>query len=186
MGLFDTFILDPPILCGGCGAKIASVQSKSFDSALDMYRVGDLVRGTKIRSGIVEEESWCPACAAEGPREKIPVFIVVWNGIYAGSRATMDEAERLSASVDRLTLISWLADAQEERDALRRAYSGLRGALTEYREYTVSEDKTAFLASPFSGFRSGLKELSESSDPLGMILERYANADPYEGEDIFR
>ena len=54
--MFDTLVFPEPIDCVQCGEPVPSTQTKSLDSTLDTYRVGDVVsaEGFTLKS-IVEE-----------------------------------------------------------------------------------------------------------------------------------
>ncbi len=54
MGMFDTFVINPPVECPECKAEIFSVQSKAFGQTLERYQPGTLVKQSKIRCGINE------------------------------------------------------------------------------------------------------------------------------------
>lgn len=186
MGLYDTFIYDKPFTCTGCGAPIKSVQSKAFGCSLDYLRVGDALRDCGIRLGVVEEDLYCDACSGpqEGPRPK--VFLVVWHGIFAGAYATMGEAEARLAGIDRVTLLEWHERQQKEKEDWRRRFRNLRGALSDWHDYTLAKDKEAYLKKPLGLFRSDLREAVAKSDPLGALLEEYGKeAHEEDDADIF-
>jgi hypothetical protein len=186
LGLYDTFIFDNPIPCSVCGAPIKSVQSKAFRCSLDYLRVGDALSDRCLRLGVVEEDLYCDSCSSpqEGPRPK--VFLVIWHGIYAGAYATMREAEARLAGIDRVTLLEWHDRQQKEKEDWRRRFHSLRSALSDWHDYTLAEDKDAFLKKPMAFFRSGLREAAAKSDPLGAILEEYGKeAHEEDDADIF-
>ena len=47
--------------CAQCGTAIPSTQTKSLDSTLDTYRVGDVVSAEGITTGVLTEELYWPA-----------------------------------------------------------------------------------------------------------------------------
>ena len=51
-----------PIDCAQCGTAIPSTQTKSLDSTLDTYRVGDVVSAEGITTGVLAEELYCEPC----------------------------------------------------------------------------------------------------------------------------
>ena len=63
IGMFDTIKLSPPIPCPECGEAVADLQTKEFERGLHTYRVGMIVRGSDVLSGIVNERLWCEACS---------------------------------------------------------------------------------------------------------------------------
>ncbi len=46
MGVFDTVIVDPPLLCERCGATI-EIQTKQFDPGMATYRIGSIISGSR-------------------------------------------------------------------------------------------------------------------------------------------
>lgn len=173
MGLYDTFIFDKPLPCPVCGSPIKSLQSKAFGCSLDYLRVGDALRDCGIRLGVVEEDLYCDDCGGPQESPKPKVFLVIWHGIFAGAYATMREAEARLAGIDRVTLLEWHERQQTEKEDWSRRFHNLRNALAGWHEYTLAEDKEAFLKKPRALFRSGLREAVAKSDPLGAILEKY-------------
>ena len=53
--MFDTLVFPEPIACVQCGTAIASTQTKSLESTLDTYRVGDVVSAEGITTGVLTE-----------------------------------------------------------------------------------------------------------------------------------
>lgn len=186
MGLYDTFIFEKPFTCPACGADIKTVQSKAFACLIDTYRVGDAITDCGIRIGVVEEDLYCDACRVSQQGKRPTVFLVVWHGIYAGAYATMPEAETRLASIDRATLLEWHERQQDEKEDWSRRFHNLRTAISEWREYTLAEDKEAFLKKPMATLYSDLRDLVGAPDPLGSILEKYGKNLHEEDEiDIF-
>lgn len=186
MGLYDTFIFDKPFPCPNCGTDTKSVQSKAFGCLIDMYRVGDAISACGIRIGVVEEDLYCDVCRGSQEGNRPTVFLVIWHGIYAGAYATMTEAEARLSGIDRVTLLEWHDRQQKEKEDWSRRFRSLRSALSDLRDYTLAEDKEAFLKRPLAFMHSGLRDIVSEADPLGAILEKHRKK-PYEenATDIF-
>jgi len=183
MGLYDTFVFEKPFPCPVCGASIKSVQSKSFGCLIETYRVGDAIADCGIRIGVIEESLYCDSCRGPQGDTRAPVFLVIWHGIFAGGYSSMPEAEARLSGIDRLTLLEWHDRQQEEKEDWSRRFRNLRGALSDWREYTLAEDKDAFIKRPLVLFRSGLREAVAESDPLGWILEKHGK-EPAAEDDV--
>ena len=186
MGLYDTFVFEKPFSCPDCGTGIKSVQSKTFGCLIDMYRVGDAMSDCGIRIGVVEEDLYCDSCRGPHEGKRPTVFLVIWHGIYAGAYATMTEAEARLSDIDRVTLLEWHDRQQKEKEYWSRRFRSLRSALSDWRDYTLAEDKEAFLKRPLSFSRSGLREATAEPYPLAAILEKHGK-EPHETDetDIF-
>mgnify|MGYP001603650556 CR=1 FL=1 len=184
MGMFDTLILQEPVICPDCGSKIDSVQTKVFDNCLDTYEPGDITKGSRIITGIIAETLFCGKCHWPKDSNDGHVFIAIWHSIYVGIFKSEDEAERIINSIDRLDLIQWLDKAQNERNLWHGRFNSLYSEVSALNDYEKAEDKEAYLSKPFNIFRN--KELLESDDPLESILQknkfhsRKANGDMFE------
>jgi hypothetical protein len=185
MGLYDTFIIDPPIPCPSCGRPVASVQSKSFGSSLNTYRDGDIIWGCDIRLGVVEDTYRCDGCSGRADREDRKIWITAWQGIYAGTFAAQAAAESRLASIDRLTIINWLMRQQDEKENWQRRFSSLYRDIKGWHSYCAAENKEELLAKPFGLSGDTIRECLESADPLAEMLKAYENEGKSLYTDIF-
>ena len=108
MGLFDTFICDPPVSCPNCGKKIESLQSKSFSNSLEVYRPGEIITGSNIHYGIVEEELFCYSCSNCKGYSTTKIFLIIWHNVYVGVKKDENKAYTILKSIDRINLLEWL------------------------------------------------------------------------------
>lgn len=182
MGIFDTLILDPPLVCPRCGKIHESMQTKLLDSSMSTYRSGMIVPGCPVHSGILKDSAWC--CPTEQDEHgRLDVWIIVWHGIFAGCALEAEAAERRLARIDRLDLLHWLDRMQQNVLEWKHRYHALYGDLSDWVEYRDlpeevksppdenGEDKT-------TRFRRSLflirlpEEIRDDPDPLRRILER--------------
>ncbi len=182
MGIFDTLILDPPLVCPRCGKVHESMQTKLLDSSMSIYRTGMIVPGCPVHSGILKDYMWC--CPTEQDENGgLDVWLIIWHGIFAGSALDAESAESRLASIDRLDLLHWLDRMQQDALEWKRRYHALHRDLSDWVEYRdlppdeksppdeTSEDKTA-------RFRRSLflirlpEEIRDDPDPLRRILEK--------------
>jgi hypothetical protein len=175
MGLFDTIHLKKPLVCAECGAKEFSLQTKEFGRTMSDYRVGSIVRGASVLTGIVKETRWCSACHQAKQHGESPLFLIVWHSVLAGVEQDLARAEALLAGIDRLALIDWLDEAQQEARRWRRKYHALYSDIERWHAHLAEKDSAAVEAEPSRAFRIliGLpEEILAAADPLAAIIER--------------
>jgi hypothetical protein len=184
MGLFDTILLDPPLACSRCGAPL-ELQTKQFDSMMLTYRIGAIVRGSPVVSGILEDLGFCHECRRENREATDPVYLVVWHHILAGVERTESDAEARLVAVDRLDLIEWLDEAQraagEWRQRFRRLYADVR-MWHEHLQRDDSEDhdRSRAAARALASFHRPPDEILNADDPLAELLTKHENNSPEE------
>lgn len=176
MGMFDTIHTDTPLICPGCGAETRSLQTKEFDSIMAHFKVGSVLSGSSVMTGIVKESLWCEACFKAGKPSDSPVYLVIWHSVLAGVEQDQARAEARLAAVDRLDLIGWLDEAQREAARWRQHYWHLYHDVTRWHEHlnrppeaeesgTHAERKRAFRR-----LFSLPDEILQAPDPLAAIL----------------
>ncbi|HUX39670.1 MAG TPA: hypothetical protein VMV83_00770 [Rectinemataceae bacterium] len=176
MGIFDTLVLDPPLVCPRCGAVHASLQTKLLDSSLSTYRPGMIVPGCPVHMGVLKENIWCCPREEGSDNQSLDVWIVIWHGIYAGSFLDAETAERRLNGVDRLDLLSWLDMMQKSSAGWRKRFHGLSADLRDMLEWRA--DENAKEAKGKGGKRRSFdfhrlpEEIRKDPDPLRRILER--------------
>ena len=162
--------------CPACGADILDTQTKHFDNALQYYRIGDLVTGSEVLTGVLEERLFCPSCHDAEQR----IYVTIWHSLLTGIYRDRDEAERRLFLVDRADILNHLLRHQRAERKSNRRYRGLHRLISVYSEYCAADNKEKY----FEGFagisRHGLKSHLEASDPLASILEEY---EPEEEDD---
>lgn len=129
MGIYDTLILEPPLLCPRCGVAHGSIQTKLLDSSMSTYRAGMLVPGCPVHSGILKENEWCCPKSEGSEDSSLDVWIIIWHGIYAGHAMDPESAQRRLDGLDRLDLLAWLDAMQKTADEWRNCYHALRADL---------------------------------------------------------
>ena len=143
MGMFDTIHLKTPLICPVCGAEVRSLQTKEFDCLMVHLKIGSVLSGSAVMTGIVKDSLWCEACykARRESAEKVapppepPVYLVIWHSVLAGVEQDLARAEARLAAVDRLDLIGWLDEAQREAARWRRHYYGLFNDVQRWHEH---------------------------------------------------
>ena len=143
MGMFDTIHVKPPLICPTCGAEVHHFQTKEFDCLLTHLRIGSVLSGSSVMTGIVKDSLWCEACyqARRESAEKTdlspepPIYLVIWHSILAGVEQDLAKAEACLAAVDRLDLIAWLDEAQREAARWRRHHHSLHHDVQRWQEH---------------------------------------------------
>jgi len=182
MGLFDTIILDPPLVCPRCGKAHESMQTKLFDSSMSTYRPGMIVPGCPVHSGILKDYTWC--CPIEEDEQgRLDVWIVVWHGVLAGYTLESEAAERRLSGIDRLDLLDWLDRMQKNALEWKNRYHALYRDVSDLVEYRDLPEEEKSLPQEneedkVSRFKRSLvlirlpAEIRDDPDPLRRILER--------------
>ena len=181
MGMFDTLVFPEPIDCAQCGTAIPSTQTKSLESTLDTYRVGDVVSAEGITTGVLTERLYCESCRKFDQK----IYMTLWHSLITGFYTDQAEAERNLLAVDRADILYYLGQHQRERRRITGLLYRVLGVVNSYADYTASEDKEAFLNEPF-GFlvRADLKEYLDAADPLKSIVEEYRQELGRAGEEV--
>ncbi|MFW5717891.1 MAG: hypothetical protein ACOC37_00595 [Spirochaetota bacterium] len=187
MGLFDTILVDPPLTCSRCGAEL-ELQTRLFDPAMITYRVGSLLTGSPVVTGILEEAAFCHDCYRAERETTDPIFLVVWHHILAGVERTEAAAESRLASIDRIDLIDWLDHAQRAEREWRRRFRGLYRDVRMWHEHLQREaskdeeeeehGETRAAARVLARFHRLPDEIVAAGDPLAEILARNEESSP--------
>jgi hypothetical protein len=193
MGMFDTIHVKPPLVCPVCGAEVHHFQTKEFDCVLANLRIGSVLSGSSVMTGIVKDSLWCEACykarreSAErtDPPPEPPIYLVIWRSILAGVEQDLAKAEARLAAVDRLDLIAWLDEAQREAARWRRHYHHLFHDVQRWHEHLARanepepepNDEAAEKRRAFRRFFELPQEILTAPDPLAAILARNQHAD---------
>ena len=125
MGMFDTIYLDKAIACKTCGGDVLDFQTKEFDSCMNHYRVGSVLLGSRVLSGVIKDEAYCRACSDAKRHAWTDVYLVVWHTILAGVETEESKAQARLASVDRLDLVQWIAEAEKKEQQWRMRFYSL-------------------------------------------------------------
>ncbi len=176
MGMFDTIQFTTPMKCPVCGEGCTSTQTKEFDCVLAEYRVGALLSGSAVLSGIIKESVWCDNCHKAGGRTEWDIFLVVWHSVLAGVEQDLAKAEARLAGVDRLDLIGWLDEAQRESEQWRHRYWKLFNDITKWRDHLARKDEPepsgegAEKRRAFRRFFDLPDEILNAPDPLAALI----------------
>lgn len=181
MGMFDTIYLDKAIACKTCGADILDFQTKEFDSCMNHYRIGSVLAGSRVLSGVIKDEAYCQACSEAKRHVWTDVYLVVWHTILAGVETEESKAQARLASVDRLDLVQWIAEAQKKEEQWQRRFFALHNELCRWHEYVEEQKKPQEPESESNKRLRSLRsiwspseEIKTAADPLGKILELHA------------
>jgi hypothetical protein len=183
MGMFDTIHLKHPLVCPVCGGGQYSHQTHAFEDVMAHYRIGSLVSGGGVLSGIVQETLWCAPCHQAGNRAESPVFLVIWHSILAGVEQDLTRAEARLSAVDRLDLIGWLDEAQRNENTWKRRFYGFFHDVRRWSEHLalqqnpepVPDGETAEQTErrkAFAGLWRLPEEILSAPDPLAAIIEK--------------
>ncbi len=177
MGMFDTIHVKKPLICPACGSEESSLQTKHFDSCMANFKIGSVLSGCPVLTGIMKETMWCNAChkASRQPAES-PVYLIVWHSLLAGVEQDLAKAEACLAAVDRLDLIAWLDEAQREAARWSRSYHKLFSDVSRWHEHLTrppEPERIGVDAERHRAFRrlfSLPDEILTAPDPLAAIL----------------
>lgn len=182
MGIFDTLVLDPPLVCPRCGKAHESMQTKLLESSMSTYRPGMIVSGCPVHSGILKDYIWC--CPTEEDEHgRLDVWLIIWHGIFAGYALDSGSAENRLSNMDRLDLLDWLDRMQKDAQEWKNRYGALYRDLSDLVEYRDLPEEDKSPPSEAGGgetrkFRRSLimihlsEEILNDADPLRRILER--------------
>jgi hypothetical protein len=174
--MFDTIHFTTPLKCPNCGAECASTQTKEFDSLMLEYRVGSVIKGCAVHSGIIKETAWCEACWKEERDSRWDIYLIIWHSVLAGVEDDLAKAEARLARVDRLDLIGWLDDAQRESEQWRHRYWKLFNEITKWRDHLARKDEPepvgegAEKRRAFACFLDLPDEILNAPDPLAALI----------------
>lgn len=182
MGMFDTIHLKTPLVCPTCGKQEHTYQTHAFDDVMADYRIGSLVRGG-VLTGIVQEGFWCSDCHKAGKREKSSVYLVVWHSILVGVEQDSASAEARLPAVDRLDLIGWLNEAQQNEALWQSRFYRLFNDVSRWSDHLKREnnpkptpegetDEQAQRRKAFASLWDLPDEILSSPDPLLAIIEK--------------
>jgi hypothetical protein len=181
MGMFDTIYLDKAIACKTCGADILDFQTKEFDNCLNHYRIGSVLSGSRVLSGVIKDEAYCQVCSDAKRDAWTDVYLVVWHTILAGVETEESKAQTRLASVDRLDLVQWIAEAQKKEEQWQRKFFFLHNELRRWHEYMEDQKKPQEpesndnkLGRTLRSIRKPSEEVTKAADPIGKILELHA------------
>ncbi len=191
--MFDTIHVKTPLLCPACGAEVRSIQTKEFECIMAHLKIGSVLSGSSVMTGIVKETLWCDACyqarresgdKTEPPPEP-PVYLVIWHSILAGVEQDLAQAEARLAAVDRLDLIGWLDEAQRDAARWHRHYHDLHHDVQRWHEHLAraaapepeAADENAERRRAFQRIFDLPQEILSAPDPLAAILVRNKYAD---------
>ena len=188
MGMFDTIHVKTPLICPTCGAGVRSLQTKEFECIMAHFKIGSVLSGSSVMTGIVKESLWCEACyqarresgdKADPPPEP-PVYLVIWHSILAGVEQDLAQAEARLAAVDRLDLIAWLDEAQRNAARWRAHYYDLLRDVERWHERLARQNEPEEKDERHRAFQHHFdlpQEILAASDPLAAILARNKHAD---------
>jgi hypothetical protein len=181
MGMFDTIYLDKAIACKTCGADIFDFQTKEFDSCMNHYRIGSVLSGSRVLSGVIKDEAYCRACSDAKRHAWTDVYLVVWHTILAGVETEESKAQARLASVDRLDLVEWITEAQKKEEQWQRRFFALHNELRRWHEYVEEQKKPQEPESESNKRLRALRsiwspseEIKTAADPIWKILELHA------------
>ena len=192
MGMFDTIYLDKAIACKTCGADILDFQTKEFDSCMNHYRIGSVLSGSRVLSGVIKDEAYCRACSDAKRDAWMDVYLVVWHTILAGVETEECKAVARLTTVDRLDLVQWIEEAQKKEEQWQRRFFDLHHELRRWHEYVEDQKKPQEPESEnnklwraLRSIRRPSEEITAATDPIGKILELHAPEKDEEPPGLF-
>ena len=183
--MFDTIHVKTPLICPICGAEVRSLQTKEFDCTMAHLKIGSVLSGSAVMTGILKDSLWCQACSKAGQPSDSPVYLVVWHSLLAGVEQDLAKAGARLAAVDRLDLIGWLDEAQREAARWRRHFYCLHHDVQRWHEHRArtaapEPEPTDELAEKRRAFQRLFdlpQEILTAPDPLAAILARNKHSD---------
>ncbi|TVR65959.1 MAG: hypothetical protein EA427_17135 [Spirochaetaceae bacterium] len=184
MGIFDTVRFDPPRTCPNCGTTISEVQTKVFDPGLREYRVGDVIYGSPILSGVIREDLYCPGCAAMENSERRSVWFSIWHTLLVGVYDDPSEAEARLQTVDRAELLDYLARHQSAALTWHDRFSRLYGELQNLHDFQQRDENDEAKREDLRFFR--IREILDADDPLGELISNNRPQNPEDETEVSR
>ncbi len=178
MGLFDTILLDEVRVCGSCGAAIDAVQTKSFSSALREYRVGDILAGSPMLTGVVREDLFCSNCNSVSQE----VYLAMWHTLLAGIYDSPEEAEERLLSIDRAELMDYIARHQRQAETWHVRFARLFGDLKNWYEHRRAVETEGVSDQDPRFFR--IREILEADDPIAALIEAHRPVNPEDESEL--
>jgi hypothetical protein len=159
---------------------------------MNHYRVGSVLSGSRVLSGVIKDQAYCRACSDAKRHAWTDVYLVVWHTILAGVETEESKAQARLASVDRLDLVQWIAEAQKKEEQWQRRFYSLHNELRRWHRY-VEEQKKPQEPESESNKRlrvlrsiwSPSEEIKTAADPIGKILELHATKKSEEEPGFF-
>lgn len=110
MGMFATIHVKTPLICPVCGAAVQSFQTKEFACLMAHLKIGSVLSGSSVMTGIVKDSLWCEACyqarRASGEQADPPpephVYLVIWHSISTGETGCRRARMKARSPVDCL------------------------------------------------------------------------------------
>jgi len=170
MGMFDTILLQQPVLCNNCEAAITSVQTKAFESLLANYRIGDCIaHAEELR--IVQETLYCDHCRNFGGQT---IYLVVYRGILTAITMDLATAQAELQNFHFEKLILWYHDLYAQMQVAEGERRSIERFLNELHEwYAQGYDKDHDQAEDSGGLRRlfvlNASLFQESANPLDAI-----------------
>ena len=179
MGLFDTLVMEPPLICPRCGTVHQSIQTKNLESSMSTYRPGMLIPMCPVHTGLLNEWTYCYPKSADDDDRTLKVWIIIWHGVYAGHALDLDTASRKLDGLDRLDILAWLDRMQKTALEWRNRYNALYSDIRDWLELRDMKPQTAGSGEGRDRFRELLasripEEIRKDPDPLRRLLERNA------------
>lgn len=184
MGIFDTVRFDPPRTCPNCGTTISEVQTKAFDPGLREYRVGDVIYGSPILSGVIREELYCPGCSAMEHAERRSVWFSIWHTLLVGVFDDPTEAEARLQTVDRAELLDYLARHQNAALTWHDRFSRLYGELQNLHDFQSRDETQELKREDLRFFR--IRDILDADDPLGELIRNNKPQNPEDETEVGR
>ena len=181
MGIFDTVYFDRPRTCSQCGTSIGEVQTKVFDPGLREYRVGDVVYGSPVLSGVLREDLYCPHCNSS--KEKI--YFSIWHTLLIGVYDDQESAEERLSSVDRAELLDYLVHHQAEALRWHDRFSRLYGELQNFHDYQTGRNSSGATRRENPMFFR-IREYVDAPDPLGELIRANKPVNPEDETEVSR
>ncbi|MFN0076014.1 MAG: hypothetical protein ACKVY0_06030 [Prosthecobacter sp.] len=175
--MFDTIHFKKPLICPDCGAEQSSLQTKDFDCCMLHFKIGSVLSGSTVLTGIIKDTLWCDACYKAGKRPAdSPVYLIIWHSLLAGVEQDLAKAEARLAAVDRLDLIAWLDEAQREAARWSRNYHKLFSDVSRWHEHLTRPPEPERIGADAERQRAFRRlfslpdEILTAPDPLAAIL----------------
>ncbi|MBC7777624.1 MAG: hypothetical protein H7246_19475 [Phycisphaerae bacterium] len=180
--MYDTIHLVPPVVCDRCGAAHTSTQTHLFSDCLLDWEPGMIIAGSATQTGILKEEIYCCNTDA-GDYVRLPVWIVIWHGVFVGHETDIDKAHLRLNQTDRLDMLKWLENSQVEARQWKGRYQRLYRDMQEWlKQRDAKPEDDIDLKTKFGGiFNRFPEEILKDMDPLARIVERNAPDTPAPG-----
>jgi len=132
--VFDTFKLSKEYNCGNDN-KTLEVQTKLFDCDLSYYEIGDVI-SNYCETTIIEEDIYC-----SNMKREMLIYLVIYKGIYIGSKRKKKKAEKLLQKFNKCKLIDFYKKIDKIKEKKLYKLKKIENKLDSYIKVNIKKEE---------------------------------------------